>query len=147
MAGLSPITAARFWSKVSVESANLCWTWRANKNEKGYGKFQGERAHRVAFKAVNGDIPDGMFVCHKCDNPGCVNPAHLFLGSAGDNNKDARDKGRSKYVSGEHHPNCKLTDEQVGEIRASKATGVSLSRKYGVAQSTISEIRSYRWRP
>nr|WP_309504257.1 HNH endonuclease [uncultured Roseovarius sp.] len=146
MANLSPITVARFWSKVSVETANVCWTWNATKTEKGYGRFNGEGAHRVAFKVVNGDIPEGLFVCHKCDNPECVNPAHLFLGTAADNNKDARDKGRSKYVSGEHHPNSKLTDDQVAAIRASNGTGVSLARKYGVAQSTISEIRSYRWR-
>lgn len=93
--------AKRFWPKVDASGGdNSCWTWRASKHTNGYGQIgSGGRgrpllSHRVSWQLTNGDIPAGMVVCHKCDNPLCCNPAHLFLGTQADNLKDMTDKGR-----------------------------------------------------
>lgn len=89
--------ADRFWPK--VRKSDGCWEWTRATTTHGYGKFSvatavWDRAHRVAWKLTNGPIPDGMFVCHHCDNPLCVRPDHLFLGTHGDNMRDASTKGR-----------------------------------------------------
>lgn len=88
----------RFWEK--VDKTGDCWEWTGFKNRQGYGQFQvstknGQPAHRVSFELANGKIPDGMHVCHKCDNPPCVRPDHLFLGTPSDNMKDMVKKGRN----------------------------------------------------
>lgn len=90
--------AAQFWSR-SVVAPSGCWEWTGSRLPSGYGKKSvggvHRYAHRLAWEMANGaPIPEGMFVCHRCDNPPCINPAHLFLGSCGDNTRDARDKGR-----------------------------------------------------
>lgn len=146
MAALDPITLARFWSKVDVGFPAECWPWRAQINENGYGVFQGGKAHRTAFQILKGPIPDGEVVCHRCDNPVCCNPDHLFAGTQLDNVRDMIAKGRNRNALGERHHRAKLTDKQVAEIRASDATGAQLAKLYGVAQSTISGIRSRKHR-
>ena len=138
--------SALFWSKVDVQSPGACWHWRASKNAKGYGRFQKEKAHRVAYRLWNGADAGGSMVCHKCDNPSCCNPAHLFLGDAAVNNADRSSKGRTRAPSGENHGRAKLTTAQVAEIRSSTEKGIVLAKRFGVADSTISEIRSYKWR-
>jgi hypothetical protein len=123
-----------------------CWEWNGGTHGRGYGKlFDGERtvsAHRLAYSTWVGPIPDGHQVCHRCDNPPCMNPAHLFTGPLPVNVADKVSKGRSG--KGDTGWQAKLTDEQVEEIRRS-VTGVrgeqaALARDFGVSQATISLI-------
>lgn len=101
---------------------DTCWIWIKAKNPKGYGKVgvngKNRLAHRVSYSQTFGPIPDKMLVLHKCDNPSCVNPDHLFIGNNQDNMTDMSKKGRS---------NSKLTSKQVQEIRNHRQNGLSLS--------------------
>ncbi len=87
----------RFWSR--VDKTDKCWVWTGKPDKDGYGHLRvGEKkvgVHRFSYMLHHGDIPEGLFVCHQCDNPSCCNPAHLFLGTALDNNRDRTSKGRS----------------------------------------------------
>ena len=101
--------AERFWSKVDRRNPDECWEWQADISNKGYGRLGtnkggGWQAHRAAWELTNGPIPNGMFVCHRCDNPPCVNPAHLFLGTPKDNVQDMLAKGRAIWQGGPGWP-------------------------------------------
>lgn len=109
MADVSPITIARFWSKVAVAASHLdCWPWQGAVNGNGYGNFRMPEfgrhnfsAHRVAYRLVKGDWPDeGLVVRHKCDNPICVNPYHLEHGTVADNMRDMVERGRQTISAG-----------------------------------------------
>ena len=147
-------TVARFWEKVDKSAASGCWTWKASKRNKGYGAFvwagdDGEivqgRAHRFSWLLHCGPIAEQQCVLHRCDNPACVNPDHLFVGSKADNNQDMRNKGRNVaggtygkegYRRGESHPNVKLTDADVENLRSDRAAGMAYSKlaaKYKIA--------------
>lgn len=137
-----------FWSR--IRKVGACWEWTGARNTYGYGVFllPGEkpvRAHRYAYTLAKGPITPGLVVMHSCDNPGCINPSHLSLGSRGDNNRDAKAKGRN--ASGERHGHARLTRRQVDAIRSDARQNVEIARDYRVNPSHISGIKSGRvWR-
>jgi hypothetical protein len=146
----------RFWAKVRyVGDASSCWEWTAALNEMGYGVIGiggrgtgNVRAHRLSYEMHVGPIPEGMFVCHRCDNPKCVRPSHLFLGTVVDNNADMVAKGRELH--GERGPAAKLVEAQVIEARRRRLLGEScrsIGRALGVCHQTISLLtRGMRWK-
>jgi hypothetical protein len=149
----------RFLMRVDVRGKDECWPWTGSRNlargKPWYGQWTPagdmapELTHRAAYRLFVGLIPDGQFVLHKCDNPVCVNPAHLFLGSQADNVKDmwTKKRGNPGTSRGEKHGMSKLTAEIVEEIRKSTSHGTELAAKYGVSRVTISEIRTRKtWR-
>lgn len=125
-----------------------CLEWqRATSGKHGYGVlyFQGHQlqAHRAIWIEKNGPIPEGIFVCHRCDNRRCVNIDHLFLGTPKDNMDDMRQKGRARLWDREKHGRSKLNWSVVALIREDRARGMTntaLAKKYGVAQSRISNV-------
>jgi len=137
----------RFWSKVNKRDEDDCWEWQAGKLPQGYGlfKIQGltQRAHRLAYQLSRHNIPDGLFVLHSCDNPPCVNPKHLFIGTHQDNMNDMKRKGRLPNRIGENNYNAKLSKIQVEEMRQLKAAGVTyqeLMKIYGISNGQVSNI-------
>lgn len=138
-----------FWGCVESFPEDGCWLWTRAKNGVGYGcltswyKLCGDGlAHRIAYRMTHGEIPDGMCVCHRCDVPNCVNPAHLFLGTRADNNRDKIEKGRSNW--GTRHGNAKLNDAQVREIRGMVSAGFSdgvIASRYEIETETVRRIR------
>ncbi len=132
--------------EIKVNRLGDCHEWTAARFWDGYGVIQvGRRlrlAHRVAWKLYHEEEPPkGMCVCHTCDNRGCVNPEHLFLGTQGDNMQDMVRKGRFDPRVGELNKLAKLTEAQVLAIRASSETNVALAPRYGVNESAIGKIR------
>lgn len=133
----------RFWAK--VHKTDDCWIWQGAIGNSGYGqvKIDGkvQLAHRVTWTFKYGD-PGELCVLHKCDNPPCVRPDHLFIGTKQDNSDDMVNKGRSYNRHGSKNPNNKLTPEQITEIRnlKGKAKQVDIARKFGINQTHVSRI-------
>ncbi len=132
-----------------VRDPDKCWEWTGARDYKGYGRFRlgGDEkkrgAHRFAYLYFVGHVPDEMFVLHKCDNPACCNPAHLFLGTAADNMIDKTRKGRNNAPCGERHAFAKLTDQAVRKIRERLHQGElqhTIATDFGVSQTTVSNI-------
>ena len=136
------------WDRVKRGSSDECWPWRGALNSWGYGAVQVDgvqmNASRAAYIATHGAIARGLVVCHRCDNPACCNPAHLFVGTQAENLADCRSKGRARgqFAGGADHPNhvAKLTPDSVREARKLAASGVTCSeiaRRFGMDNKTI----------
>jgi hypothetical protein len=139
--------AKRFWAR--VEKADGCWMWKGPCRGNGHGTLQVRNrtamAHRVAWQLTRGPIPEGLCVCHHCDNPPCVNPGHLFLGTHRDNMQDMIVRNRRRHAAGERNGRAKLTPAEVEAIRADSTSGDTvLGRKFGVCATTIHGIRTGR---
>jgi len=138
--------------------ANGCWNWSLGKfphhsgdsSLSGYGKVNrgGEQlAHRLFYKERVGEIPEGMCVLHKCDNPPCVNPEHLFLGTFADNNRDRDAKGRHTALRGDDNGNAKLSQDDFVEVKSLLVRGIShreIANLFGVTKSAITHISTGR---
>ena len=140
----------RFWNFVGNTDANECWLWTGNLSThfgqaRMFYKNKTLLAYRVSYEIHHGEIPKGLIIRHLCDNPSCVNPEHLTLGTQKDNVHDMIERGRAKYPpkkSGEHHARAKLNQEQVNEIRQSQESGIVLAKKFNVSPACISVIRN-----
>lgn len=141
----------RFWEKVNKKQSQECWEWIAYTHPKGYGQIchngKPKRAHRVSWEIHYGEIPDGVCVLHRCDNPSCVNPEHLWLGTNLDNMRDMINKGRDVHESpqvGINHWNSKLDENKVIKIRklysTKKCRYIDLAKMFGVHKVTIGDI-------
>jgi len=149
----------RFWSKVN--KTDICWVWTGCRNKKGYGSFYCKKkiaSHRYSYIIHNGNIPNGLLVRHTCDNPSCVNPAHLILGTNQDNVNDKMKRGRHNcgrgishgfvlhpeiVPKGENHGRSKLTEDDIHQIRILyefNYTLKELGKLYGVSFANISRI-------
>jgi hypothetical protein len=141
-------TRQRFVSKTEGKESG-CIEWTACKLKGGYGQFKYDGkvwlAHRFAWMLENGDIPEGMHVLHKCDNPKCVNTYHLFLGTHAQNMADRDDKGR--HAIGEAKKNAKLTESDIVAIRSDDRLLREIAADYGVSQDVISQVKRRKaWR-
>lgn len=140
----------RFWGKVLVAPNELsCWLWTGTRSRQGYGWFRRTRggwtqAHRLSWELSNRPIPEGMWILHHCDNPPCVRPSHLFIGTRQDNVDDREAKGRNRPKRGDSHPLATLTNTEALVIRGlytEKRGEIStLARAFGVSRRTIHRI-------
>jgi hypothetical protein len=150
----------RFWDK--VQKTRGCWNWIGCRTRYGHGQLHGDGgdkaptvyAHRLSWEMHNGLIPDGLEVCHHCDNPACVNPKHLFLGTHAANMFDCKNKGRHHppiTKRGEQHSMAILTEHQVMEIRSlcerGRLTHAQIGARYGVSKPTVTAINTRRTWP
>ena len=143
----------RFESK--VKKTETCWIWMAGISKDGYGRFRfgksKARAHRVSYLIYKGNIPPGMLIMHSCDNPKCVNPEHLSIGTTKDNTDDMYNKGRGpdfcaavksrRSYKGENHPIAKLSETQAKIIIKDTRTHSVIAKDYGVTRATISHLK------
>lgn len=154
--------SGRFWSKVNISEKKKCWNWKMGDTSKNpaqnYGRIWIDgiayRAHRIAYKLFYNTDPGKMLVCHRCDNPRCCNPHHLFLGTHTDNQMDCEKKNRANKEKGEDRYNAILSDDDVRFIRKNYAfrgiggmTGKELAKKFKIGRTMISAIvNRRRWK-
>jgi len=141
---------SRFWDK--VDKSGDCWEWTACRTHDGYGQFafkatkpqENRYAHRVSWELYNAAVPPGMYVCHSCDNPSCVNPHHLWVGTQRENVADMYLKGRNPRQDGVHNGRAKLTEEDKTAVRIfyrlGQASYERLGREFGVTGTTIARV-------
>lgn len=138
------LSTDRFWSKCNIRGWSDCWEWRAAKDVAGYGTYTLNgiqvTAHRIAYERVNGYVKDGFVVMHSCDNPSCVNPNHLSIGTVKENNHDMIFKGRHHRRGGRGQ----LSDDTVRDIRSEyESGGISqhkLASKYGISRLSVHRL-------
>jgi hypothetical protein len=126
-----------------------CWEWQAGHHSYGYGTLGGKNwrayAHRLSYQMFRGPVPSWLCVCHSCDNPNCVKPSHLFLGTKADNTHDMLAKGRQVVRFGENHPHAKLTCEEARQVRdlasAKVLSARQIGRDYGITHGIVCKIR------
>ncbi len=146
----------RFEQKYIPVPESGCWLWTAQCQSNGYGRFAAGReadgsyqsvyAHRFAYERFVGPIPESMFVCHTCDMPSCVNPAHLFLGTPAANMADKVKKGRQHRPRGRNNTQAKISEDEALQIRASSELQRVIAKRFGISQSQVSNIkRGQRW--
>jgi hypothetical protein len=145
----------RLMSNFVIDAESGCWNWSASLRRNGYGQIRcGDKnlyTHRASYEVHFGPIPDGMCVCHRCDNRKCINPAHFFLGTRADNNADRNAKGRQARgadafrarlpMPGERNGRAKVTEEIVAAIRASTVSLCKTAEQFGISPTQIARIR------
>jgi hypothetical protein len=157
------LDAEKFWAQVGKSAPSGCWLWTGTKNGTGYGwvytgyKMNGAKvrsfmklAHRIAYMLTHGEIPEGKHICHHCDNPPCVNPAHLYAGTQKENTTDAWRRGRRTMNkidnAGEKHGMARLDEKTVLEIRASSGPQRAIASHFGISQGAVYLIKARkRW--
>jgi len=137
----------RFWEK--VDKSGSCWTWTAFRDKDGYGLFKVDGknigAHRFSYTIENGRIENGKLICHSCDNPSCVRPNHLWLGTHKDNAQDKVRKGRVQNQNGELNPNCMYTENNIRAMMKLLKSGMKqkdIGKLFGVRQQYISKVKN-----
>lgn len=132
-------------AKHSTATDHGCIEWTGCKLKQGYGRLNVrgslKLAHRISYEISVGPVPDGMCVLHRCDNPSCILPSHLFLGTKADNTNDCVAKGRQPRAIGQRNRNNKLTPEQVLQIRQDTRSGSIIAAEYGIGPTQVSRIR------
>jgi hypothetical protein len=151
MINITEESIQRFHSRYVVDPITECWVWQRDgeKCKNLYGTFRINRkivrAHRFSWELHFGIIPDGVFVCHHCDNPPCCNPSHLFLGTAKENNDDCHRKGRAPL--GELHRKSKLTNELIRMIRSDSRPYPKIAKTFGISPANVCLIKQRKaWR-
>lgn len=148
LSGVDAQFLERFWSKVDRRGPDECWPWLAYRKPTGYGQFTLRKgvfvtASRVALALASGPIDGDTSACHRCDNPPCCNPAHLFAGSQIVNALDCVAKGRANRSRGTAHRDCRLTEAAVRRIRSTAphhGYKAELAREYGVSSHAIRQV-------
>ena len=141
----------RFLEKIAFTSETSCWLWAGARHPQGYGLIKRKdgtqlRAHRVAYELAYGTIPVDAFVCHHCDNPQCVRPSHLFLGTHNDNMADMVSKGRSAHLHGYRNGSARLQPAEIVAIRQSDGCYRDIAVRFGISASAVGLVkRRERW--
>lgn len=139
---MTPEQSLRYWSKVNKASEDECWEWSGARNGKGYGQFglngKSTSTHRISYTIHHGEIPDGMIICHLCNNPPCVNPRHLYLGTAHDNMRQAVNEGR---LAPQRKTHCKNGHEFTPENTIIRNQGNKKGRTSGSTYRCCKECK------